>query len=471
MADIDLLVLGGGTGGYVAAIRAAQLGLRVALVEKEKVGGTCLHRGCIPSKTLLRSAEVMHTVRQAASYGVRTQSVELDFPGVVARKDKVVGQIYKGVQGLLKKNGVTIYEGTGVLMPPSIFAPSGLVAVKREGEEPELLSPDKIILATGSRPRTMGVAIDGHHFLTSDEALLRPELPASIVIVGGGIIGMEWSSLYNDFGVQVALLEYMDRIIPTEDEEVSAEMHRLMKRRGVDIHTSARVLFETARVEEGQAVIEAEVGGERRRFAGESILLSVGRAPNSEGLGLEQFDKVKVDKNGFVQVDGHGRTGDRNIYAIGDLVGGGLAHVAAHQGIIAVETIKGLDPHPFNPHQVARCIYTRPEAASIGLTEREAREKGYSVKVGKFPFRGIGKAVVQGDPDGFAKLVVDEATGDLLGAHLIGPHVTDYIAEAALAQVLNASGWEIGKTIHPHPTLSEVLGEAALAVEGRAIHI
>lgn len=470
MADIDVLVLGGGTGGYVAAIRGAQLGLKVALIEKDKVGGTCLHRGCIPSKAMLRSAEVMHTCREASTWGVRAQGVELDFGGVIARRDKVVSNLFKGVQGLLKQNGVAVYAGTGVLMPPSIFAPSGLVAVKREGEEPELLSPEKIIIATGSRPRTMGVAIDGHHLLTSDEALRRPDLPETILIVGGGVLGMEWASMYNDFGTQVTVLEFADRILPTEDEAVSAEMHKLMQRRKVQIHTSARVLFDTIKVSGGEASVEVEIGGERRRFAAECVLLSVGRAPNAEGLGLEQFENVKLVE-GHIQVDQYQQTGDRNIYAIGDVVGGGLAHVAAHQGIIAMERIKGLDPHPFQPLNVARCIYTRPEVAAIGLTEQQALALGHRVKVGKFPFRSNGKALIMGAIDGFAKLVVDEATGDLLGAHLIGPHVTDYISEAALAQVLNASGWEIGQTIHPHPTLSEVLGEAALAVEGRAIHM
>lgn len=475
MADIDVLVLGGGIGGYVAAIRGAQLGLRVALIEKEKVGGTCLHRGCIPSKAMLRSAEVLHTCRQAEAFGVKAQGVTVDFPGVIARREKIVANLYKGVQGLLRKNEVTVYNGTGVLMPPSIFAPSGLVAVNREGEEPELLTPDKIVIASGSRPRSMGVKVDGRHLMTSDEALRREELPASVIIIGGGVIGMEWASMYSDFGVKVTVLEYEDRILPTEDEEISAEMHKLMKRRGVEIYTGAQVDFQAVRVEGDEAVVEAEVAAEvagkgRRRFTAESVLLSVGRAPNSEGLGLEQFGKVKVDK-GYIQVDGCGRTGDRNIYAIGDVVGGGLAHVAAHQGIIAMEQIKGLDPAPFDPLRAPRCIYSRPEVAAVGLTESQALARGHQIKVGKVPFRAIGKAQVYGEIDGFAKLVVDESTGDLLGAHLIGPHVTDYIGEAALAQLVNASGWEIGQTIHPHPTLTEILGEAALAVEGRAIHL
>ncbi len=468
--SFDVVVLGGGTGGYVAAIRGAQLGLKVALVEKDKVGGTCLHRGCIPSKAYLRSAELLHQFKNSKEFGITSQGAEVDFPAVYKRKEKIVGNLHKGVQGLLKKNGVAVFQGMGALVPPSIFSPAGLISVTTPDGQQELLEPEKIIIATGSRPKTLGIPVDGHHVMTSDEALVRETLPKSVIIIGGGVIGMEWASLYQDFGVEVTVLEFLPRILPTEDEDVAAELAKHMKRRKVNIVTGAAVQPDSVKVEGGQVSLQAKVGEELQTFTAEAVLISVGREPVTKGFGLENREKIAYGKGGFIEVDGYGLTGDPNIYAIGDVVGGGLAHVASHQGIIAMEHIKGLDPHPFEMHKVARCVYTRPEVASVGYTEAEAREKGFNVKVGKFPFRGIGKALVHGEVDGFAKLIADADTGDLLGAHLIGPDVTNYISEAGLAMVLNASAWEISQTIHPHPTLSEIFGEAALAVEGRAIH-
>lgn len=470
MSNFDVVVLGGGTGGYVAAIRGAQLGLKVALVEKEKVGGTCLHRGCIPSKAYLRSAEVLHHFKHSKEFGIKAGEFELDFPAVFARKEKIVNNLHKGVQGLLKKNGVTVYSGTGALVPPSIFSPNGLVSVM-VGEQQELLEFNKIILATGSRPKTMGMPIDGHHIMTSDEALARETLPKSVIIIGGGVIGMEWASIYQDFGVEVTVLEFLPRILALEDEEVGLELDKQMRRRKVNIITGAAVQPDSVKVENGEVSLNAKVGDEVRRFTAEAVLVSVGRDPVTTNLGLENREKVKFGKGGFIEIDGYCRTGDSNLYAIGDVTGGGLAHVAAHQGIIAMEHIKGLDPHAFEMHKVSRCVYTRPEVASVGYSEAQAKELGYEVKVGKFPFRGIGKALVHGEIDGFAKIIADAKTGDLLGVAMIGPDVTNYISEAGLAMVLNASAWEIGQTIHPHPTLSEILGEAALAVEGRAIHM
>lgn len=471
MSNFDIVILGGGTGGYVAAIRASQLGLKVALVEKEKVGGTCLHRGCIPSKAYLRSAELLHTFKKSKEYGIRADGIELDFAGVYSRKEKIVSNLYKGVQSLLKKNGVTIFHGSGAVVPPSIFSPAGLVSVTMADGQQEQIPPEKIIVATGSRPKTLSIPIDGHYVMTSDEALSRESLPTSVIVVGGGVIGMEWASLYNDFGVDVTVIEFLPRILPTEDEEVAAELDKLMRRRKVKIITGAAVLPESVQVANGQVSLTAKVGEEMQQFAAEAVLISVGRDPVVKGFGLENREKIAYVKGGFIEVDGYGRTGDPNLYAIGDAVGGGLAHVAAHQGIIAVEHIAGLDPHPFEMHKVSRCVYTRPEVASVGYSEAEARAKGHEVKVGRFPFRGIGKALVHGEMDGFAKVVADAQTGDLLGVALIGPEVTNFISEAGLAMVLNASAWEIGQTIHPHPALSEILGEAALAVEGRAIHM
>lgn len=468
--NFDVVVLGGGTGGYVAAIRGAQLGLKVALVEKDKVGGTCLHRGCIPSKAYLKSAEVLHTFQQSKEYGITAEGVALQFDGVFARKEKIVTNLHKGVQSLLKKSGVTVFQGTGAVVPPSIFSPNGLVSVMVNGEQ-ELLEFNKVIIATGSRPKTMGIPVDGQYVMTSDEALARQTLPKSVIIIGGGVIGMEWASLYNDFGVQVTVLEFLPRILPTEDEEVAAELHKLISRRKVQIHTGAAVLPDSVKIADGQVSLDAKIGDEVRSFSAEAVLLSVGREPVTKGFGLENREKLTYGKGGFIEVNEFGQTSDPNLYAIGDVAGGGLAHVASHQGIIAMEHIKGIETHGFEMHKVARCVYTRPEVASVGYTEAQARELGYEVKVGKFPWRGIGKAMVHGSVDGFVKLVVDAKTNDLLGAHMIGPEVTNLISEAGLAMVLNASAWEIGQTIHPHPTLSEIFGEAALAVEGRAIHM
>jgi len=467
--NFDVVVLGGGTGGYVAAVRGAQLGLKVALVERDKVGGTCLHRGCIPSKAYLRSAELLHHFKQSKEFGIKADGVELEFGGVFARKEKIVGNLHKGVQGLLKKSGVTVFQGTGALVPPSIFSPNGLVSVMVNDQQ-ELLEFSKVIIATGSKPKTMGIKVDGHHVMTSDEALARETLPKSVIIIGGGVIGMEWASLYNDFGVQVTVLEFLPRILPTEDEEVAAELHKLMNRRKIQIITGAAVIPDSVTVDGDQVTLQAKIGDEVKSFTAEAVLLSVGREPVTRGFGLENREKVTFGRGGFIEVDGFGQTGDPGIYAIGDVVGGGLAHVASHQGIIAMEHIKGIETHAFEMHKVSRCVYTRPEIASVGYTEAQARELGYELKVGKFPWRGIGKALVHGSIDGFAKIIADAKTGDLLGVHLIGPEVTNLISEAGLAMVLNASAWEIGQTIHPHPSLSEILGEAALAVDGRAIH-
>lgn len=469
--EYDVVVLGGGTGGYVAAIRASQLGMKVAVVEKDRLGGTCLHRGCIPSKALLRSAEVYHTLKNGAYYGVEAGDIGINFVRMQERKQEIVNQLHKGVQHLMKQGKIDVYEGTGRIMGPSIFSPqAGAVNVEYKNGESEILVPKFVLIATGSRPRTLpGLTIDKETVITSDEALELTELPKSVLIVGGGVIGIEWASLFNDLGVEVEIVEYADRILPLEDEEISKEMTRLLKKRKIKVHTGAKVLPETLARGEGNATIKAEQNGKELVFTAEKILVSVGRQANIEDIGLNNVE-AQVE-NGYIKVNEMFQTGESHIYAIGDVIGGlQLAHVASHEGIVAVEHMAGQKPHPIDYTMVPKCTYSRPEVANVGLTEAEAKAQGYSVKTGKFNFRAIGKALVYGEYDGFVKLVVDEKTNDVLGVHIIGPHVTDLIAEGALARVLDATPWEIAHTIHPHPTLSEIMGEAALAVDGKAIH-
>lgn len=469
--EYDLVILGGGTGGYVAAVRATQLGLKTAIVEKERLGGTCLHKGCIPSKALLRSAEVFATTNRSEEFGIETSGVTLNFTKVQERKTKIIDQLHKGVEHLMKKGKIDVYEGTGRILGPSIFSPMpGTISVEmNNGEENEMLLPKNVIIATGSKPRTLpGLKIDRNFIMTSDEALQMEALPSSIIIVGGGVIGIEWASMLSDFGVEVTVLEYADRIIPTEDKDISKEMQRLMKKKKIKVVTGAKVLPETLQKGEG-VTISAEVKGEQKEFHAEKMLVSVGRSANVEGIGVENTD-IQIEKSVIVTNEFY-QTKESHIYAIGDCIGGmQLAHVASHEGIVAVEHIAGETPAPLDYHLISRCIYGSPEVASVGYTEEEAKEKGHNVKVGKFSFRAIGKALVFGESDGFVKMIADEETNDILGVHMIGPHVTDMISEAGLAQVLDATPWEVAHTIHPHPTLSEAIGEAALAVDGKAIH-
>lgn len=471
--DYDLVILGGGTGGYVAAIRATQLGMKVAVVEKEKLGGTCLHKGCIPSKALLRSAEVFKTVQNSNEFGVLSEGVSVNFLKVQERKEKIIEQLHKGVQHLMKKGKIDVYEGHGRILGPSIFSPTpGTISVEKgDGSENEMLIPKYVLIATGSRPRSLpGLKIDGTNIITSDEALEMKELPQSMTIIGGGVIGIEWASMLADFGVEVTVLEYLPRILPFEDEEISRELTRALKKKRVKVITSAKVLSEEVKVlEDGKVKIPYEYKGEKKEVISDKALVSVGRAANTEDLGLQNTDIV-VEKGVIVTNDNY-QTKESHIYAIGDVIGGlQLAHVASHEGIAAVEHMAGEEIERIDPNLVAKCTYSSPEVASVGLTEAEAKEKGFDVKVGKFSFKANGKALVFGDSSGFVKFVSDAKTDDLLGVHMIGPHVTDMISEAALAKVLDATHWEVANTIHPHPSLSEAIGEAALAVDGKAIH-
>lgn len=469
--EFDLVILGGGTGGYVAAIRASQLGLKTAIVEKEKLGGTCLHKGCIPSKALLRSAEVYSTAKKSEEYGIVTGQVTVDFSKVQQRKDLIVSKLYRGVQQLLKKGKITVYEGVGRILGPSIFSPmSGTISVEmNDGRDNEMLLPKHVIIATGSQPKTLpGLAVDGTYVMTSDEALQLEKLPASMIIIGGGVIGIEWASMLHDFGVQVTILEYGARILPHEDEEIANEMARILKKKGIHIVTEAKVRPETLRID-NDVSIAADVKGATFEYRAEKLLVSVGRTANIVDIGLENTDIIT--EHDYISTNTMYQTKESHIYAIGDCIGGlQLAHVAAREGIIAVEHIANKQPISLNVLNVPTCIYASPEIASIGYTEKDAVKQGFEIKVGKFPFQAIGKALVYGEVEGFVKIIADKNTNDLLGVHMIGPHVTEMISEAGLAKVLDATPWEMALAVHPHPSLSEAIGEAALAVDGIAIH-
>lgn len=467
----DVAILGGGTGGYIAAIRAAQLGKNVVIIEQDKLGGTCLHRGCIPSKALLRSAELYAQMKDSADYGIETSGLSLVFPRVQERKQGIVDQLHKGVQYLMRKHKIQVIKGKGRVIGPSIFSPkSGAVAVELSDGEMETIVPAHLIIATGSRPRTLpGLQYDGVHILSSDEALVLEELPESMLIVGGGVIGVEWASLLNDFGVQVTVVEAADQLLPAEDAEVARELKKHLEKRGVTVITSAKILSDTYSVASGKVHITAQLADGTTEFTADKLLVSIGRTGNVENIGLENTD-IAIDR-GYIRVNDHMQTTEPHIYAIGDCIGGlQLAHAASHEGLVAVNHLAGEPSHGYEAHQVPRCVYSRPEVASIGITETEARAKGIDIKTGKVPFSAIGKALVHGDTEGFVKIVADAATNDIVGVQMIGTHVTELIAQASLALLLDATPWEIGQAVFAHPSLSEIIGEAALAVEGISLN-
>ena len=471
----DVVVLGAGTGGYTAAFRAAQLGLRVALVDEDKIGGTCLHRGCIPTKALLESAAFTERVRHAADLGVVLPGEPVvDYAQMARRRDQVVKRMWTGLRSLVGKNNVTWVAGRGRLDGPR------RVRVQLQGEDgtpgaggEQVLETANVILATGSRVRSLpGLVPDGTWILTSDDVLRMDTLPASVVVVGAGAVGAEFASMYHDLGVPVTLLEYLPRIVPLEDAEVSATLEKSFTRRGIRVMTNAR--FDPASVaadDEGVRLTVGPEGGTAEELRAAMMLVATGRAANVEDIGLETT-AVQVEK-GVIVVDGFMRTAEPGVYAVGDIVGGlWLAHTAGHEGIVAAHTIAGdPDVHPMDYDTQPRATYCRPEIASIGLTEEQCRERGLSYRVGRMPFQAVAKALIGGEYEGFAKVIARDETGDLLGVHIIGPHATDLIAEASVATLLDAAAWEVGAATHPHPTLSEILGEAAMAVDGRSINI
>lgn len=472
--DFDLVVLGGGTGGYTAAFRAGQLGLKVALVDEDKIGGTCLHRGCIPTKALLESAAFADRIRHAGEFGLTLPGeAVVDYAAMAARRDQVVKRMWTGLKTLVDKNKVTWVQGRGRLDGPGkirVSQPDDDGTPGKGGDR--VLRATDVILATGSRVKSLpGLTPDGTRVVTSDDILRMTTLPKDIVIVGAGAVGVEFASMFHDIGVAVTLLEYAPAIVPLEDAEVSKVVERSFTKRGMTVMTKAR--FDPASVTTDDAGICLMVGPEGKEPAevrAELLLVATGRAANIEDIGLETT-KVETER-GVIKVNGRMRTREPHVYAIGDVIGGlWLAHTAAHEGIIAAHVIAGeKDVHEMDYAKQPRATYCRPEIASIGLTEAQAREQGHDVRIGKVPFQAIAKALIGGEYDGFAKVVTDKATEDTLGIHIVGPHATDLIAEASLAFELDATAWEIGASTHAHPTLSEILGEAALAVDGRSIN-
>ena len=469
--SFDLIVLGGGTGGYSAAFRAGQLGLKVALVDDQpRLGGTCLIWGCIPTKAMLESAELYERMKHGEEFGVPADNVRFDYPTVAKRRDAIVTRLTKGLDSLVKKNKVEHIHGRGTLQGgKKVLVKTFDEEGKPDGERP--LDANDVILATGSRVKSLpGLNPDGKRIITSDEATHSDTLPASIIVVGAGAVGVEFASFYHDAGVETTLLEYLPRVTPLEDAEISKELERSFRRRGLTTITSARLDTSSVTADEsGVRLMVGKEGEEPKELRAEQMLVATGRAPNSDNVGLEST-RAKLDK-GFVQVDGRMRTAEPHLYAIGDVIGGLLlAHVAAHEGIAAVHAIAGAEAEKVDYLEMPRATYSRPQIASIGRTQEECERDGFAVKIGKFPFQADGKALIRGESEGFVKVIADAKTDRLLGVHMIGGNVTDLISEASVAMLLEATAWEVGSAVHPHPTLAEALGEAALAVDGKAIN-
>ncbi|MEW6278910.1 MAG: dihydrolipoyl dehydrogenase [Candidatus Eremiobacterota bacterium] len=457
----DIAVVGGGPGGYVAAIRAAQLGQSVALIEKDPfLGGTCLHRGCIPTKALLHYAEVFGELKRCADYGVMVDNVRLDVARMQHKKNDVVNRLARGIDGLIKKNRIRTVAGKGRLVGPG--------RVEVSGESTTLVEARTVVLATGSLPVMLpGLQADGRRVFTSDEILELDRVPASMLVIGAGAVGLEFASVYRRFGTSVRVVELLPRALPNEDEEISAEIQKALGKQGIEILTSTRV--EKVEVEENGVRVRVSTSEGEQLLEAETLLVAVGRRPNTQGLGLEEAG-VAMD-GPRVRVDDFGRTNLPGVYAVGDLTPGPqLAHMASAEGILAVEHAAGHEVRAIDYDRIPGATYCKPEVASVGLTEREARERGYDVRVGRFPWAALGKAAILGETEGLVKIVGEAKYGELLGVHMIGPHVTDLIAEACLALQCEATVEELFRTVHAHPTLSEAIMEAAHGVFGVPIH-
>jgi dihydrolipoamide dehydrogenase len=468
MADspnsFDTIVLGGGPGGYVAAIRAAQLGMKTAVIERDKLGGICLNWGCIPTKALLRSSEIFHAMQHADAYGLSAKDVAFDLKKVVERSRKIAKQLSDGVGFLMKKNKITVIDGEGKLTG------SRKLGVTKDGKAVGEYQAKNVILATGARARSLpGLEPDGKLIWTYREAMVPPAMPKSLLVVGSGAIGIEFASFYRDMGATVTVVEVLDRILPVEDDEVSAFAQKQFEKQGMTIHTATNV--KALKKNKDSVTATLEKGGKTSEITADRVVLAIGIVGNVENIGLEGT-KARVEKT-HVVVDEWLGTGEPGLYAIGDLVGPPwLAHKAMHEGVICVEHIAGLNTaHPLDPKNVPGCTYCRPQVASIGLTEKAAKANGREVKVGRFPFIGNGKAIALGEPEGFVKTVFDAKTGELLGAHMIGAEVTELIQGFAIAKTGELTEQELMHTVFPHPTLSEMMHESVLAAYTGALHI
>lgn len=461
--NFDVAIIGSGPGGYVAAIRAAQLGLSVAIIERENLGGICLNWGCIPTKALLRSAEVYHNIQQAESFGLKVDGARADIDAVVKRSRKVAGQLNSGVRGLMKKNKITVVEGEATLAGP------GLVDVALKDGKKRTLQAKNIVIATGARARELpNLQADGERVWTYRHALVPKQVPERLLVIGSGAIGVEFASFYADMGSKVTIVEVADRIMPLEDADISAFMDKALRNRGMELHTACVVKSlnvsktgVTAQIEpKGKPVFSADFS---------HAILAVGIVANTENLGLEALG-VRLDR-GHIVTDGHGRTGVDGIWAIGDVTGPPwLAHKASHEGVIVAESIAGLGAHPLNTRNIPACVYARPQVASVGMNEAAARDAGHEVRVGHFPFIGNGKAIALGESEGFIKTIFDSVTGELLGAHMVGAEVTELIQGYVVARGLETTEAELIETVFAHPTLSEAMHESVLDAYGRVMH-
>lgn len=465
MADqtFDLVVVGGGPGGYVAAIRAAQLGMKVALVEANHLGGICLNWGCIPTKALLRCSEINHLLHNLDAYGFKFEKVSYDFSKIIARSRGVAKQLSGGIAHLLKKNKVTVFDGYGKLLG------KGRLDVSKEGKSIATIAAKHIVLATGARARVLtGFEPDGKLVWTYREAMTPTEMPKSLLVVGSGAIGIEFASFYRNMGAEVTVIEAVDRIMPVEDEEISAFARKSFEKQGMKILTGAKL----QKIEKAANSVTAhvEIGGKVEKLTAERIIMAVGIVANTENIGLENT-KVKVDR-GHIVTGPYLTTDEAGVYAIGDCTSGPwLAHKASHEGVICVEKIAGLpDVHPMKKELIPGCTYAYPQVASVGLTEKAAKDKGYSVRVGRFPFMGNGKAIALGEPEGMVKTVFDAKTGELLGAHMVGAEVTEMIQGYVIGKTAELTEAEFMHTVFPHPTLSEMMHESVLDAYGRVIH-
>ena len=458
--DYNLVIIGAGPGGYVAAIRAAQLGLKTAVVERDNLGGICLNWGCIPSKALLKNADILQTLNHAEDFGFTFENLHVDYGKAVDRSRKVVDTLTSGVATLLKKNKIDHIKGTARFLDAKTLEVS---------PEEKKITADNVIIATGARARSIpGLEVDGQRVITSREALELREVPSRVVIIGGGAVGAEFAYLWNAYGSEVTIVEMLPHLLPGEDEDISRQLERSFSRQGISFLTSARVT--NATVTKKGVTIDVTSGDDTSKLEADSVLVAVGVQGNTEDMGLDKVG-VELDR-GNIKVDASMATNVPGLFAIGDVTGIMLlAHVASAQGILAVERIAGQDSPDLKYHLMSRATYCHPQVASFGLTQKQAQESGYDVKIGKFPFQASGKAIAIGDTEGMVKVVADKKYGEILGAHMIGPDVTEMLAEFSLAQFLEATTHEIGWLVHSHPTLTEAVKEAALAADGQAIHI